>query len=239
MKIEPLFRDRKLISIKVRYGWRSDQRKFRYHIEFKDSMLILLSSLSKLSKTFLSDTPEIQKMDNKDIIDILLSKDIDYMTTEFKPKLLKYCLLDCLSLANIIFKFATIIFDKWKINIQKYPTLPSLALAIYKTHYLENEDLIPLISSDIYRNISKAYTGGQTDVYEMYSDEDVHSYDYSSMYPSQMFKLEFPVGKITKFELNPLKVGYTIKDLSDMKAFIKCEVYVDKSLNRPLYPNSH
>lgn len=38
-----------------------------------------------------------------------------------------------------------IIFEKYKINVHKYPTISSLSLAIYLTHYLENEELILLI----------------------------------------------------------------------------------------------
>ncbi len=51
------------------------------------------------------------------------------------------------------------------------------------------------------------------------------------MYPSQMLKHEMPVGKITKFESNPLKTGDSFKSLCDQHAFIKCTVFVDKSLN--------
>ncbi len=55
------------------------------------------------------------------------------------------------------------------------------------------------------------------------------------MYPSQMMKQPMPVGKITKFKGNPLLVGETLESLSKQLAFIKCTVYVDKSLNRPTY----
>jgi len=92
-----------------------------------------------------------------------------------------------------------------------------------------------LISGEIYRDISKAYHGGHCDVYELYSNEDVHSHDYTSMYPSQMFNKEMSCGKIDKFEGNPLKVNESFQTLIDKLAFIKCDVYVDKSLNRPTY----
>jgi hypothetical protein len=42
-KIEPLIRDNKIISVKILYGYRVDKGKYRYYIEFHDSMLILLS----------------------------------------------------------------------------------------------------------------------------------------------------------------------------------------------------
>jgi hypothetical protein len=55
------------------------------------------------------------------------------------------------------------------------------------------------------------------------------------MYPSQMLNQMMPVGKITKFIGNPLLTGETLETLSAQLAFIKCSVYVDKSLNRPVY----
>jgi hypothetical protein len=55
------------------------------------------------------------------------------------------------------------------------------------------------------------------------------------MYPAMMLKYEMPVGKIRKFEGNPLKTGESFKSLSDQHAFIKCTIEVDKSLNRPVY----
>jgi hypothetical protein len=50
-----------------------------------------------------------------------------------------------------------------------------------------------------------------------------------------MLKHNMPVGKIDKFEGNPLTLGSSFKDLNDALSFIKCDISVDKSLNRPLY----
>jgi hypothetical protein len=211
--------------------------RYRYHITFHDSLLILLSSLEKLSKTLLKDHPEMQKIKDKTLFDALLyernRRDIDKV--EFLKELKMYCERDSISLALIISVFSNIVYDEFKLNIHKYPTASSLALAIYRSKYLKYEELIPLVSGDIYKDISKAYHGGHTEVYKLYSNDDVHSYDYVSMYPSQMLKHYMPVGKITKFEGNPLLCGETLKSLSEQLAFIKCSVYVDKSLNRPVY----
>jgi hypothetical protein len=75
--------------------------------------------------------------------------------------------------------------------------------------------LIPKISGQIYKDIRKAYTGGHVDVYRLYSDEPVHSYDVISLYSSEMSKQEYPVGKIDHFTGNILnnKTGFTINDL--------------------------
>lgn len=108
-------------------------------------------------------------------------------------------------------------------------------MTIYQKQYLESDKLIPIISGEIYRNISKADHGGYTDVYNLYSYKNVHSYDYSSMYPTQMLNKPVPIGVITKFIGNPLGLDATLETLANQLAIVKCSVYVDKSLNRPPY----
>jgi hypothetical protein len=233
IKVNPIMRDNNLIKIRLYYYINNN----KYYIDFHDSYQILNSSLENLSKTFLRDNPDLQKMNNKIILSLLLSENerIKYnndikLYKEFE----KYCVRDVLALAYIIHNFNKEIYTKFKINMHRYPTISSLGLAIYLTKYLNNDSLIPLISGEIYKDISKAYHGGHTDVYELYSNEDVHSYDYSSMYPTQMLKHNMPVGKIEGFEGNILKTD-NFQLLIDKLAFVKCSVYVDKSLNRPLY----
>nr|YP_010192425.1 DNA polymerase [Amanita sinensis]QZN08162.1 DNA polymerase [Amanita sinensis] len=241
IKIEPLFRDRKLICIKVKYGYNSKKGKYLYELEFKDSLLMLLAPLSKLIKFFITEDPMLNKYkdNSKEIIDKLLSSESrEHMQKdEFRRDLINYCLNDCKSLAVIVYKFSVLIYDLYKINVHKYPTLSSLAFAIFRTHYLKNDQLIPKISGTIYKNIQKAYTGGHVDVYKMYSDKSVHSYDFVSLYPSVMYNNEFPVGKMTHFVGNILneELKYTIEDLIKSKSFVRCDIYVDKSINRPVY----
>ncbi len=121
--------------------------------------------------------------------------------------------------------------------MHRYPTLSSLAFAIFRTHFLKSDKLIPKISGQIYKDIKKAYTGGHVDVYRLYSNEPVHSYDVVSLYPNEMFYNEFPVGKVDYFKGNILsnKLNYTFDDLLKMKAFIKCDIFVDRSINRPVF----
>ena len=45
----------------------------------------------------------------------------------FKQEAIKYCELDCISLYQILTKFNSLIFNKFKLNIVNFPTLPSLA----------------------------------------------------------------------------------------------------------------
>ena len=248
IKVQPLWRAGKLISIKVKYNYDIKIQNYKHYIIFHDSLSILLTSLKNLSNTFLAGSPEFKKLENREIIDSLVSEytrrrmlaiESNKITTDSVSKFLSYitdyCIRDCICLSHILFKFGNMVNDKWKINFHTYPTISSNAIAIYLTHYLKHEDLIPRVTGKIYRDIVKAYHGGHTDVYVMYSDKEVHSYDYTSMYPAMMLKHEMPVGKIDKFEGNPLKTGETFKSLCNRHAFIKCTVEVDKSLNRPVY----
>nr|YP_010192420.1 DNA polymerase [Amanita sinensis]QZN08157.1 DNA polymerase [Amanita sinensis] len=241
LKIEPIMRDGKLVLIRCRFGM-NKHNKYKYYIEFHDSLLILNSSLKKLSESFLKDSPHLMKQDNEEILEYLLNEERlnilgkgSMSLNQIERQIKEYCIQDCISLSHIIHRFALFIFKHFKININKYPTISSLAMAIYLSNYLKNENLIPLISGEIYNNIRKSYHGGHTDVYELYSNEEVHSYDYTSMYPSMMLKNEMPVGPVTLFKGNPLLCGETYESLITQHAIVKCNVYVDKNLNRPLY----
>ena len=47
-----------------------------------------------------------------------------------KDEAIKYCELDCVSLYNILIHFKELVYNKFAVNIDKYPTIPSLAFAI-------------------------------------------------------------------------------------------------------------
>ena len=52
-----------------------------------------------------------------------------------------------------------------------------------------------------------------------------------------MFNKEYPTGKIDYFKGNILKHNflYSMDKLVNKKAFVKCDIYVDISINRPVY----
>jgi hypothetical protein len=111
--------------------------------------------------------------------------------------------MDVISLYLIIEQFQIRIFRLFEADINKYPTLSSLAFSIYRIKYL-NKYKIPCITGEIYRNIKKSYTGGSVDVYKPVG-KNVNRYDVNSLYPSVMSKFASPVGKITKFNGDILK----------------------------------
>jgi hypothetical protein len=70
IKIEPILRDKVLIKIRIYYYINNN----KYFIDIHDSYQILNSSLDLLSKTFLKDNPDLQKLNNKNLLTLLLSE---------------------------------------------------------------------------------------------------------------------------------------------------------------------
>jgi hypothetical protein len=144
--IKPLIFNDKLLSLQITYN--------NYTLTFKDSLLLLPSSLSKLCKSFgLEENKGIFpfKLNNihyfgrvpsfSDHINVSYD---DYMEFYkdfydshgfplenkywyFKEETIKYCLQDCKVLYQILIKFNILTFDSFNINIDKYPTLSSLS----------------------------------------------------------------------------------------------------------------
>jgi hypothetical protein len=48
-------------------------------------------------------------------------------------------------------------------------------------------------------------------------------------------KYKYPVGKINNYDINFLNGGLTLDDLVIHKSIINCDIFVDKSLNIPVY----
>src|SRR6267154_2363137 len=112
----------------------------------------------------------------------------------------RYCNIDCISLYQILIKFNSLIYKLFEINIHKYPTLSSLAFAIYRTHFLK-KDTIAQLSGQIAKDIRQSYTGGAVDMYipENLEGEELYVYDVNSLYPSQMESQLMPINHPTLF----------------------------------------
>jgi hypothetical protein len=161
----------KFISIQFNYN--------DYIVEFKDSYLLLPSSLRKLGQSFNIDMqkglfPHLFVNDPSNsldydgyvpnhfnFIDVSIDDYLNYIkdfinkSWNLKSEAIKYCELDCISLYKILMKFNNIIFNKWSLNITNYPTLPSLSFAIFRAHYL-NVNSIVNITGKIYDDIKKS-----------------------------------------------------------------------------------
>ena len=82
-----------------------------------------------------------------------------------KNEAIKYCELDCKALYEVIMIFGVKIFMVFKINISTTPTLPSVALKIYKTDFIPKDVKIAKIGGKMFDDIHNAFYGGQVDIY--------------------------------------------------------------------------
>ena len=126
-------------------------------------------------------------------------------------------------------KFNKLFFDRFKININDHPTLPSLAFRLFRSHYLE-KDTIPMIYGDNYNRLKLSYTGGAVDMFIPTNDENelVYAYDVNSLYPFVMAAFPMPVGNIIYFE------GDIRKQHPEAFGFFYCKIEVPNNLEHPI-----
>lgn len=146
-----------------------------------------------------------------------------------KKQIVKYCENDVQGLYEVMRAFTTIIWDRYKINVERYPTLPSLSFAIYRAHYLKNAK-IPIITDAPYEFIKNAYFGGIVDTY-IPKAAKVYSSDVNSLYPSRMQSQDMPVGRYLHFYGDsPYKF-----DSNKFFGFVRVKVYPPE-MDKPLLP---
>lgn len=229
--VQPIIHNGRIISLIINYG-----KDLEYQIDFRDSYLILLNSLLKLSKAFNVENektifpyffvnkdnlnykgkvPDIKYFNKIDELEYnIYRKKFIGITWNLRKEAIDYCINDCVSLYQIIYKFNNMIFKLFSINIHKYPTLPSLAFAIFRSNFMKEEN-IPQLIGKIANDIRSGYTGGSCDVFIHKSKTGVKikGYDVNALYPSQMKTKPMPIGNYTYFEgdiskLNPDAFGF-------------------------------
>lgn len=239
--IKPIIHHGDLISINFKFK--------NYNVTFRDSHQILLSSLRKLAKSFGVETqkgifpyrfvnennldyngpiPDFKYFDNISSIDYNCYIE-NYNIWSMKDESIRYCEIDCISLYQIMIKFSSLIYQLFNINIHKFPTLSSLAFAIYRTHFLE-ENIIPQLSGQIANDIREGYTGGAVDMYIPTNPEGtlIYCYDVNSLYPSVMLNNLMPIGKPTEFYGN-------IRDIDpNAFGFFFCRITTPEYLKHPI-----
>jgi hypothetical protein len=89
------------------------------------------------------------------------------------------------------------IFELFSKNIHRYPTLPSLAFSIFRSNFMENEN-IPKLTGNIASDIRQGYTGGSTDMF-IPKGKNIKCLDVNSLYPSVMLDQVMPIGKTESF----------------------------------------
>jgi hypothetical protein len=227
--VHPVIRDGKILNLRINFA-------NKYNIYFRDSLLLLPATLNKLAKEFKvtnkgifpysfvnnenislnykGEVPNIKFFDN-----ISESDYNDYKSNYsscgdtnwyIKEETIKYCEQDCLVLYQIIEKFSEKIYKLFRIDIHQYPTLSSLAFAIFRSNFLKKKN-IPLIHGEMFNYIKEGYTGGSVDVYKPCIDSKnenskVYRYDVNSLYPFVMKKYPMPTGTPIYFEGDILSV---------------------------------
>lgn len=199
-------------------------KKNRITLDFKDSLLLLPSSLKALAEGF--------GVECKGDFNHALS---DRCTTDaqfemIRDELLAYNKQDCLVLYQVLEKFSKLIFDMFQVNISGIPTISSLALQIYRSNFMPEDARIGITDVKLYDKLHAAYMGGAVDVYTPQSEpmHSVYCYDVNSMYPAVMRDMDYPVGSPTFFEGSV--------DLNDHNTFgfLRVQVTSPKDLFAPL-----
>jgi hypothetical protein len=245
-------------------------------LTFYDSYQLLPSSLRKLTTSFNTNTKKdifpydfvtqfnlnyIGVVPNMNLFPIGTFENIgEYQSYasnfnnnwEIKDISTKYCLIDCISLHQVLIKFSDLIWDKYHVNITKYPTLTSLTFSIFRTHFL-GDIKIPMLAGKFYTDLKMAYTGGATDMYipsnitffEGLKTLDsklimkfikLFYFDVNSLYPYIMSKFELPTGKIVYFEGDIYNSNLIIDNFipDGVLGFYYCKVIAPDNLVQPI-----
>ena len=136
-----------------------------------------------------------------------------------------------LILHKVINTFVDTIHGKFKVNTLDYPTLPSVAFAIYRRHFIKGHE-VGKISGQVYNDIKLGYYGGFVDVYQVKSAL-THSYDVNSLYPYSMKNYPVPVGNPTFFEGNPKMLW------PSFFGFAYVEVTCPTTITKPILPHKY
>lgn len=210
---------------------------------YQDNINLLKYQGPVPSKEFFSNSISLEQYNNYfETYECLGLKD----KWDFKEEAITYCIRDCISLHEIITKFSTMIWDLFHVNITKYPTISSLAFAIFRTHFLK-KDTIPMISGQVFKDIKESYTGGAVDMYipsnvnvdnidkliatpdSKETNQDLlYCYDVNSLYPKVMHSKELPTGNLYYFE------GDIFKFKPDALGFFYVKVTAPKDLESPI-----
>ena len=159
LHVDVIYKDGELLNISV---IDSRDKKNVKMIHFKDSLKLLLGSLSKLAKNFNvptgkgtfpfdfahtnnfnyeGPTPGYKYyafngkslLNYNDYLNLVKGGATDW---NFREELKAYNIQDCIVLYNILIKFDQLIRDKFNFNFHNNPTLSSLAFSLYRIGYI-------------------------------------------------------------------------------------------------------
>ena len=246
--IKPIINDGKFVDLKFSFA------QEKYKIYFRDSLLMLPSSLNKLCKSFnvesktifpydfvcedliyknyVGPVPQFNKFSN-----ISVSEYHDYCKQfnndwSLKDETIKYCVQDCKSLYLVLIKLFSENYKDCRTNGNEALTLPSLAFKNFKTKFLSSDVFIPNLIGEVYKFIKLGYRGGAVDVYKPYG-KNIYRYDVNSLYPYIMASQAMPIGLPTSFEGNEENIINILNDKSKF-SFIEVTVNCPDTVKAPL-----
>lgn len=190
-------------------------------IIFKDSYRIFPCSLNDLCKVF--NIPGKLSEYNPEFNNLNLLKD---KNSQLFNDFINYAIQDSLSLYNALIQAQKIYFNNYGVDIVSIVSLPSLAMKIFRTKFLNCDIPIPSPMEDLF--IRKSYYGGATDIYECYA-KDLYYYDVNSLYPYAMCK---PM----PYEILEKGKNLSLNQLNNFFGFLEVEIECPDSILRPILP---
>ena len=91
---------------------------------------------------YIGEVPDIKYFNKLKLKDFNEYKNKFDNNWSLRDETIKYCEIDCISLHQVIFKFTEMIFDLFGKNVHNYPTLPSLAFAIFRSNFMEETQFL-------------------------------------------------------------------------------------------------
>lgn len=179
------------------------------------------SFVKRNTLNYIGNTPSIEfwrdiVLKDKNISDEQY-KLLDSKVWNLKDESIKYLDKDLESLLNIMDTFNKYIYRNYDIQMTDSLTISRLAMNIYLKDYLKQSSL-PIIKSNMYKDIKQAYFGGVTEVYKPYG-RNLYYYDVNSLYP---FSSINPIpGRYCNYLEDLSSQGL---DLKNLFGFFYCEI---------------
>lgn len=254
-QVKPIIKDGKFINLEVWFG-----KDHLNRVQFKDSILLLNSSLAKLSKTFntnhtkdcfphkfvtsnnlnyVGEVPAFDFFSDLTVDEYNLYKSrFENNNWSLKIEAIKYCELDCKALYEVLSNFSNSFFKKFRINITTTPTLPSAAIKTYRSSFIPKAVKLPAIGGKMYDDIHNAFYGGHVDMYIPTNPKGtkVFGYDVNSLYPSAMRDKEYPVNFIGYFSGDILNMDEYNKLYKNSLGILKVKVNCPDNILHPILP---
>ena len=187
-------------------------------IKFIDSYRMFPVKLDALAKLF--NVEGKTSTYNSKFNDFSLFKNNTLLNT-FK----EYSLQDSVCLYQAILSAQMEYFVNYSFDILNALSASSLAFKIFRQNYLNID--IPLLKSNIEKDIRKSYYGGATDYYKVKLTEGKY-YDVNSLYPTVMLK-DVPITFLGESIID-------ISELTNFFGFVEVEVYCPSTVVKPMLP---